>query len=103
MIIQDKLKSIIEDNSYLIDAYKFTDFYNKINDGEYRSKITTLLLKEGINPLNYMEEIPQFFLIDNESTKDIEFIFIPSNIKKFRKCSIIGRSLADIYFGGNIN
>ena len=72
------LKEFIENHSEDIDTYNFEKVYQAMPLNITR-KFTLLLYKLGIDPLLYMSEVPENFLIDSTSIKSIT---IPNNIKK---------------------
>ena len=59
---------------------KFKNFYSA---AAFTSAFTALLLKNNINPLNYMDEVPEYFAYG----LDIEDFVIPNNITKILSCA----------------
>lgn len=76
-MINDKLKRFIQENIDLIDDNKFGELYKQASDaGVLRCMITEALLGAGINPLEYMNYVPDYFLFDSKITQ----FTIPDNI-----------------------
>ena len=75
------LKSILaklEDNQDLLDNNDFETLYNKFSY-YLRAPLTSILMKANINPLEYVEEIPNYYAFEMfypENTK----IIIPKNV-----------------------
>lgn len=67
----------IKDNLSLIDSNNFTSFYNSLLEGD-RGSVTSLLLEANINPLPYMDTVPESYLLNQE---DIKSVNILGNIK----------------------
>lgn len=92
-IVLKKLQDILQENAELLNTYDFKKLYdvaNKslMNTSMYISNLTYLLMVAGIDPLEYMDEIPRDYLAHNS---DLISIDIPGNIKSigkyaFRNC-----------------
>lgn len=82
------VEKFIERNISLIDDYNFKELYEKALRAEFGldceliGKLSEMLLLSDINPLLYVEKVPEFFLY--RSTR-IDSIEIPDN------CKLIGR------------
>lgn len=86
--ISDKLKDFIIDNKDLLNENKFYEFYDKAYDyfynrsdslhisGRWIGQLSSILLKAGIDPLHYLDHIPESFLYDS----DITSFKIPNHI-----------------------
>ena len=80
--VDDELKEFILKHSNLINENNFTQLYNEAKKAFQTPnllcpKLTEILLEAGINPLQYMDRIPQYYL----AYSDISFINIPDHIK----------------------
>ena len=68
----------------LINTNKFKELYaqlpDEISDVRYMGEFTQLLLTAGVNPLNYMDYIPDNYLMETDITK----FQIPNNIKMIK-------------------
>ncbi len=97
----DRLKNFLIENKYFLDNKKFKALYDEL--GNYKlatNMLTALLLKADINPLNYMEEVPNYFA----SNLDIKEIIIPDNIKIIGMYAFDGCSnLESLYLSRNLN
>ena len=74
-----ELKELIKDSEEELYHNDFEAIYNKIHDGYVSSAFTALLLKNNINPLEYMSSVPYCFMLE---ITDIEDFVIPNGIKK---------------------
>ena len=78
-----ELQDILQENAELLNKYNFKQLYDIANKAlmytsMYISDLTYLLMVAGIDPLNYMYEIPnEYFAYNN----DLISIDIPGNIK----------------------
>lgn len=82
----DKKSAIefIKKNVELIDKDNFKDLYNRLKfDIAPTEEVTFLLIEADINPLLYLNEVPEYYLFRQ---KEIQSIYIPYNIE------MIGRS-----------
>lgn len=82
----NSLEEFVTENSTLIDRYMFDEVYELASKYDKYGGFTTnmfslLLIKNGINPLDYMTFIPDHFI----NKLNITDIKIPSNIKKIGK------------------
>ena len=89
MEISTKIKKFIEENREDINENNFSELYRDllakdVTTEEYAS-FTKLLLAAGIDPLLYMEKVPDCYLY----ASDIREIYIPDSIKE------IGRNAFD--------
>lgn len=85
---KEKLKKIIKDYEEELNKRDFGIIYDDIGGIYSTPTFTALLLKNNINPLIYMDEVPKYFACD----LDIEKIVIPNNITRigcraFQNCS----------------
>lgn len=79
----------IKDNLNSIDSNDFIPFYDKLEMDD-RGDVTSLLLEAGINPLLYMNKVPDGYL--SYQMMGITHVDIPINIKvigeeAFRGCA----------------
>ncbi len=76
------LKEFIEANIDLIDNNQFELLYHNFRT-EFRTKdwgmLSDFLFRAGINPLNYLEFVPKFFLYGTGNTKEL---VIPNHVTK---------------------
>ena len=75
-----ELKELIKDSEGELYRNDFDAIYNKIDDSYLSSAFTALLLKNNINPLEYMSYVPNSFMLEI----DIEDFVIPNGIKKIK-------------------
>lgn len=101
MEISEELKKFLEDNKDLITSHKYKELYEKANCEIrlFTGNLTELLYAANINPLDYMDEIPDFFFYKS----DIESFNIPKHIKKigddaFNNC----KNLKNIFIPNSI-
>ena len=93
-IVLKKLQDILYENAELLNKYNFKELYDIANKSlmytsMYISDLTYLLMVAGIDPLKYMDEIPEEYFAYNN---DLISIDIPGNIKSignnaFHDCS----------------
>lgn len=75
------LRNFLTENKELILENNYTELYKKLDSYKYRENtgiVTSLLFKTGINPLDYMSEIPPYMFYNS----GINTIDIPPNITK---------------------
>lgn len=78
--------NFLRQNTQLLAANDLDTLYKKFVPIPFKNRgfnadaadLTRLLLEAGVEPLDYLEEIPPFYLYDNN---EIESVVIPSNIK----------------------
>ena len=58
MNISNDLKEFLKDNKYLIDENNFEELYHRCN-WKYNEELTNIFYSVGIDPLTYMEDIPE--------------------------------------------
>lgn len=78
--MNEEIKQFIEQNIQLIDEYNFKKLYNKaaeIFDDEEIPELTEIFLESGIDPLLYLDSVPERY----GSDLSIKEITVPSNIK----------------------
>lgn len=77
-------KHFIKDNIEDIEKNNWERFYSNLNaeaNDAYRlSDVTSMLLQAGINPLNYIESVPVYYLYK----QNIDKMFLPKNIKTIK-------------------
>lgn len=87
-IVLKKLQDILQENIQLLNTYDFKKIYDDVanishmNTSMYISNLTYLLMVAGIDPLKYMDEIPNNYLVH---INDLMSIDIPYNIKNIGK------------------
>ena len=76
----------IEDNIGFLDNNNFEAFYGNMTDipNFVKSKISSMLLQSGINPLQYLESVPEAFLKYAHNFEDLHLtdFVIPDNIRE---------------------
>ena len=102
----DKLQNLLQANVELLNAYYFTGLYNIANKSLIDvsiSDLTYLLVVAGIDPLKYMNEIPNgyFYMCDNLVSIEIPNNITSINDSAFCYCSgltsvTIGNSVTSI-------
>lgn len=80
-----ELKQFIEENIDLIDDNQFNDVYNKLRPRKYTSRFTEAMLQADINPLNYMTEVPEYYLYES----DLRRVNIPTGIVAINKYAFL--------------
>lgn len=81
------IAQFLEDNQELINNNQFEELYDNAQtfmianelQGYFKSNITKLLHKAGLEPLNYMSRIPMHFLNYDDNLTKLE---IPKNVEK---------------------
>ena len=76
-----ELKELIKDSEEELNNNDFEAIYSKIDDCYVSTAFTALLLKNNINPLEYMSYVPSDFMLEID---DIEDFVIPNGIKKIK-------------------
>lgn len=76
-----KIKQLLLDNIILIGKNDFTSLYKKCEFPIFL--LTDVFYKAGIEPLEYMEEVPDYFYSGN-----ILSVTIPPNIRKINEFSL---------------
>ena len=74
-----ELNELIKDSEEELNNNDFEAIYSKIDDAYVSTAFTALLLKNNINPLEYMSYVPSDFMLEID---DIEDFVIPNGIKK---------------------
>lgn len=99
--MDQKIKYFIESHAELLLKENFTQFYEEITnkDVDLTGELTKVLLEAGIDPLEYMNEIPSFYL---EKALITDF-YCPESIKyigryAFNEC----KNLTKITVGTNV-
>ena len=67
----------IRDNIQLIRDKNFKKFYHKLENADFVSDVSEILLGSGVNPLLYLDEVPRKFLYNSK----VDSITIPNTIK----------------------
>lgn len=76
-----ELKKFIEENIDLISDNEFNAVYNKIKSRTFIRLFTEAMLEAEINPLNYMKEVPPYYLYES----NIQMIDIPTGVEEINK------------------
>ena len=87
---KESLKAIIFEFEEELDNKDFKTIYDNIASMYLKAAFTALLLKNNINPLKYMDEVPVYFACE----LNIKEFIIPDGIKfigdnAFAKCDIL--------------
>ena len=84
-MISEKIKNFIKENKDLLNDCEFDKLYLKCYSTFKPSEVgefTAILLGCNINPLFYMNRVPEYFLYENKSIKSI---VLPDNIYSIRR------------------
>ena len=118
---KEELKEIITKYEEELNDKNFDFIYTKLTGYSYVSSFTALLLKNNINPLNYMDHVPACFAYDlsiesfeipNNITyiwgnafdgcKNLKSIHIPNSVKEIYTAAFYAcNNLSDIYYEGS--
>ena len=118
---KEELKEIITKYEEELNDKNFDFIYTKLTGYSYVSPFTALLLKNNINPLNYMDHVPVCFAYDlsiesfeipNNITyiwgnafdgcKNLKSIHIPNSVKEIYTAAFYAcNNLSDIYYEGS--
>lgn len=102
---KDYIKSHIDELD--IDGlYNNIDIYNKIHDIDITPRLTKLLYNINIDPLDYLTEVPAYFMSDVQTRMDL---ILPNNITAINNFAFADSWLHTLtipttcnYFGGRI-
>lgn len=108
MTLDKAIKSYKNELEFYIKGYAealsnkdFARIYRGIIDAKVTSAFTALLLKNGINPLVYMNEVPQCFMY--KLNLDIKEITIPNNITRIGENAFEGcKNLKSIHIPNSV-
>lgn len=98
MGISPSAKQFLKDNKNLINKSGFKILYDNENLSKWNvdpiliSEISQIFLNSGINPLNYLDRVPRYFLYGAE----ILSIEIPNNIKKIEYNAFFDSDLINV-------
>ena len=95
MKISSDAKIILNKYKEEINSGNFKLIYNDflmLDDARLTSEISQIFLNSGINPLNYLDEVPANFL----TTAEIDSITIPNGITKIKNFAFSGTKLTRI-------
>ena len=81
-LMHPSIEKLIQENIDLIDTGNFELIYSKIS-GPDVAELTKVLLAAGINPIDYLIDIPA----DYACMLDIKELFIPRTIKTINECA----------------
>ena len=94
-----EVKTFLSVHSNLLKSGDIKALYNKIIEGyvteNYNyliSEVSTILINSGINPLDYLDNVPENFLFNS----DVTSIKIPSNITKINMHSFTYSNIEDV-------
>ena len=129
MEIHKEIISFLKENAYLIEDNNFTMLYRKVpyklidDKGLMSTYLTEFFNKLGINPLNYMTEVPESYMefsnkiedlkipegIENinesafHSCKNLRTVYFPSTLKRIREYAFDDcRYLSNVYYNGTM-
>lgn len=101
MISQD-VKQFIEENIDNIELNEFDLVYERALDVRYRvrniGELTDALLAAGINPLDYMDNIPILFLDESSITSFV----VPEHIEVIRNLGLAFSKLENVLLHNNV-
>lgn len=98
MGISPSAKQFLKDNKNLINKSGFKILYDNENLSKWNvnpiliSEISQIFLNSGINPLNYLDKVPKYFLYGAE----ISSVGIPNNIKKIEANAFLDSDIVKI-------
>lgn len=102
---QKYIKSCIDELN-LDDLYRHADLYSDINGVLVTSRLTRLLYNINIDPLDYLTEVPAYFMSDVQARMDL---ILPNNITAINNFAFFGSWLHTLtvpttcnYFGDRI-
>lgn len=102
MEISDKIKDLLNKYKEEINNNDFIYIYNDLNNtlvsGQDIGKITEVFLSAGINPLKFLNEVPDYFLYE----ANIKQIQIPSNITRIGRWAFERSKLEMINISGDL-
>ena len=92
-----KIMPYITEYKELIDENKFDKIYRKLLHNSHAKSedfglLTEVLYAAGLNPLLYMNNIPSFFMCENQISK----FDIPSNIESIRAFAFMNSAIIEI-------
>ena len=102
---EEIVDSLIERYIKEIDDNDFDYIYDQLywnflaSSFTYIGKFTEKLLEADINPLLYMDKIPNYYL---SGAKKIEKLIVPDNIKKLGNHIVCDSSIKRVYVHGNL-
>ena len=102
MKISSDAKIILNKYKEEINSGNFKPIYNDflmLDDARLTSEISQIFLNSGINPLNYLDEVPVRFLI----RANIDSITIPNSITKIKKFAFSSTKLTRIEIPDRVN
>lgn len=106
MKISLEAKTFLRTHSNLLKSGNIKSLYNKIVEGyvtkNYNyliSEVSQILINSGINPLDYLNDVPQNFLFDS----DVTSIKIPSNITKISMYSFTYSNVESIKIPNSVD
>lgn len=102
---QKYIKSYIDELN-LDDLYRHADLYNDINGVLVTSRLTRLLYNIDIDPLDYLTEVPDYFMANVQTRMNL---ILPNNITAINNFAFFESWLHSLtipttcnYFGGRI-
>lgn len=103
MEISDRVKDLLNKYKEEINNNDFKYIYNDLNDNSDIiasdiGKLTEIFLSANINPLNFLDEVPDYFLYNSK----IEEINIPSNITRIGEGAFKHSKLETINIFGDL-
>ena len=96
---KEELKAIIFEFEKELNNKAFKTIYDNIDNAYIVPAFTALLLKNNINPLEYMDEVPEYFAYE----LDIKEFVIPNNVTNISYAAFEGcNDLTNIIIPGSI-
>lgn len=102
-MIAPEIKAFVEEYIYLLDNDNYEEFYrqalsyfsNYDNIVANVGMITSMFQEAGIDPLDYMDIIPEDYFIEHSFPGDYK---VPKNIKKIKNCAFeFTEDLVELY------
>lgn len=96
--MEDATKQFLTANKELLIRNDFNSLFRKIDDNRLRKDVIEFLYNTAhINPLKYMDTIPEYFF----GTATIPTVEIPANIKLIKSWAFTGNDVKNVIFGGS--
>lgn len=99
----DNVKHFIEDHITLIDNNDFEQFYRILLEEDYISEIsgmvTDALLEAGINPLQFLDRVPAYYL---SCSTEVQEFRIPDHVRRIGFHALSGSRVEKLIINPNV-